>query len=118
MTSLTVLYDATCPLCCRAARWLADQDQLVPLRFLAAGSPAARELVPDLDHASTRGEVTVVADDGAVYRGERAWLICLWALRKYRRKAAQFSKPGRQAAARMFVLWVSRHRQQIGRVFA
>lgn len=78
--SLTVLFDERCTVCRRTATWLAAQDQLVPLDFVAAASREARERFPALDHSSTLGVVTVVTDRGLVYRGEHAWVMCLWCL--------------------------------------
>ncbi|MEU5696315.1 DCC1-like thiol-disulfide oxidoreductase family protein [Actinosynnema sp. NPDC020468] len=82
--SLTVLYDAGCPVCRGAAGWLARQVQLVRLDLVPAGSAAARERFPALDHDRTRREITVVGADGAVYRGDTAWAVVLWALESWR----------------------------------
>jgi predicted DCC family thiol-disulfide oxidoreductase YuxK len=116
MRSLTVLYDPSCPLCCHAASWLAGQPKYVPVAFCAAGSPAARQAFPGIDHDATRNQLTVVGDGGEVYYDERGWLMCLWALRKYRPMALRFAQPGMLPAAKRFVLWVSQHRQAIGSV--
>jgi predicted DCC family thiol-disulfide oxidoreductase YuxK len=78
--ALTVLHDERCPLCRRLKSWLARQATLHPVEFLAAGSPEARRRFPDLDHARTTRVLTLVTSDGAVYEGERAWLVCGWAL--------------------------------------
>ena len=117
MTGLTVLYDPTCPLCRKAASWLNDQPKYVPITFCAAGSPAAREAFPNLDHEATRNELTVVGDGGEVYYSERGWLMCLWATRRYRPIAMKFGSPGGLESAKRFVLWVSRHRTALGSVF-
>ena len=113
MRYLTVLYDPTCPLCCKAATWLNEQPQYVPLVFCAAGSPAARETFPWLDPEATRGQLTVVGDSGEVYYDERGWLMCLWATKRHRATALRFSTPGMQHQAKRFVLWVSQHRQTL-----
>jgi predicted DCC family thiol-disulfide oxidoreductase YuxK len=79
---------------CRSAReWLQTHRQLVPLEFLAAGSPAARERFPELDPAATLRDLTVVTDGGLVYVGDAAWLACLWALTGYRSWAERFADP-------------------------
>ena len=49
-------------------------------RLRAGGSEEARRRFPALDHAATRREITVVADDGATYRGDGAWIVVLWAV--------------------------------------
>lgn len=113
MDEITVLYDPHCRLCLRARYWLKDQPQFVPLRFVGAGTDRAREILPDLDPASTLRELTVVGSDGAVYRGAKAWLVCLWALRKYRSWAMTLGSPELLPAARRFINWVSRHRGKL-----
>lgn len=90
---LTVLYDAGCRLCRAARRWLSRREQLVPLRFVPAGSPGARQRFPGLDHPTTRRVVTVVADTGQVWTGDSAWLTCLWALTAYRGLAHRLASP-------------------------
>ena len=100
---LTVLYDGGCPLCRAARRWLAGRVQLVPLDFVEAGSAAATHRFPGLDHARSLAEVTVVADTGAVYTGDAAWLICLWALDGYRGLALRLARPGLRPLARRVV---------------
>lgn len=77
---VTVLYDEHCPLCRRLKRWLAGQPTLYDVAFVAADSPEAHRRFPDLDHGRTTRILTVVASDGAVYEGERAWVVCAWAL--------------------------------------
>ncbi len=86
-TGLTVLYDANCPVCRQARRWVERQRLLLPVRFVAAGSESARRGFPALDVGSTLTDVTAITDDGAVLRGERAWIAVLWAIAHTRRLA-------------------------------
>ena len=113
MTSLTVLYDARCALCSGARAWLESQRQLVRLTFVPAGSLDARRRFPLLNHTLAAGQLTVVADDGAVYVREKGWLMCLWALRDYRAVAARLSTPDRLPVARRFFAWVERNRRHL-----
>jgi predicted DCC family thiol-disulfide oxidoreductase YuxK len=77
---LTVLYDDRCPLCRRLEHWMSAQSTLRPVTFLAAASAEARQRYPALDHERTTRVLTVVTSDGAVFEGERAWVVCAWAL--------------------------------------
>ncbi len=99
----TVLYDASCPICRAARRWLAGRAQLVPLHFVPAGSAEARHRFPGLDHAATLRDLTVIADTGAVYVGDGAWLACLWALADHRARAERLGTPALLPAARRFI---------------
>jgi predicted DCC family thiol-disulfide oxidoreductase YuxK len=110
MHELTVLYDAHCSLCRRFKDWLAAQRRaqngrggVVHLRFVAAGSANARALYPTLDHEATLREVTVVADDGSVYVGDRAWIVCLWTTWEHRHTAVRLASPAMRPVARAIV---------------
>ncbi len=110
MQQLVVLYDAQCGLCRRFKEWLEAQKPagngtggVIRLGFVAAGSTEARQRYPVLDHAATLREVTVVADDGAVYVGDRAWIVCLWATWEHRATAVRLSTPAMRPVARAMV---------------
>jgi predicted DCC family thiol-disulfide oxidoreductase YuxK len=92
--SLTVLYDGDCSLCIAIRGWLACQPQLVPMEFVPAASPEARRRFPFLGHERTLDEITVVGDDGAIYEGDRAWVMGLWATATYRPLAERLARPG------------------------
>lgn len=104
--SLTVYFDGECSFCCRVAKWLDAQPKLVPLRCVAAQSvtgPDGAARGCSLSLAEMLEKVTVTASDGALYRGTNAWIIVLWALRRYRRWSLRFATPRwRPAAERLF----------------
>lgn len=114
MRTLIVLYDQRCDLCRRIQAWLISQPKYVDLAFVAAGSAEARRRLPQLDHGATMTELTVISDGGAVYRGAKAWLMCLWALREYRGWALELGSPEMMPLARRFIAWVSRNRFKFG----
>jgi predicted DCC family thiol-disulfide oxidoreductase YuxK len=106
---LTVLYDARCGFCLACRRWLEGQPQLVALEFLAAGSREARERFPTL--AAETEELIVVSDEGGVYRGSHAWIVCLWALDEYREWSFRLARPALLPLARDLFEWVSKRRR-------
>jgi predicted DCC family thiol-disulfide oxidoreductase YuxK len=110
---LTVLYDPHCRLCRAVREWLGRQRQLVPLTFVAAGSPAARERFPGLDHAATLSEITVVGDRGQIFAGDAAWIACLWALAKHRGLAHRLATPAGRPLARAAVLVAAKLRASL-----
>jgi predicted DCC family thiol-disulfide oxidoreductase YuxK len=113
---LTVLYDSRCALCLRAKTFLEREKKYVELRYVAAGSDEARQQFPGLDAGATLGELTVVSDAGAVWRGAKAFLMCLWALESTRGWALKLSEPDLQPLARRFFHWFSENRLTIGRL--
>jgi predicted DCC family thiol-disulfide oxidoreductase YuxK len=111
---LTVLYDAQCNLCQRARSWLERQPKYVPLEFMPAGSEGARRRFPGLDPAATLVDLTVVGAGGEVYRGAKAWVMCLWALKEHRETALRLSAPALMPIARQTIDWLSRNRFRLG----
>ncbi|MEV4343380.1 DCC1-like thiol-disulfide oxidoreductase family protein [Actinoplanes sp. NPDC049596] len=106
-----MLFDAGCPVCRAACRWLRGRPQLVPLEFVPAGSSEARQRFVGLDHEATLRDITVIGDDGSVYVGDGAWVACLWALADYRAMAERISSPRLLPGARKFIAAVSAIRE-------
>jgi predicted DCC family thiol-disulfide oxidoreductase YuxK len=109
---LTVLYDERCPLCRRLKAWLRSQPALVPIEFVPANSSEARARYPHLDHERTKTVLTVVATNGAVYEGERAWLACAWTLPRWQSVAEHLGSRPTLLVVRVAAKLVDRHRRQ------
>jgi len=113
---LTVLYDPSCGLCCRAHQWLEQQPKLVELQFIPCKSDWARHRFPFLNHDLTGADLTVISDAGAVYLGAKAWVMVLWSLAQYREWAYRLATPELLPTTRKVVSIISQHRAQIGRL--
>lgn len=116
MKNLFILFDDSCKFCRRCKLWLQSQRQIIPLTFVAATTDDAVALFPLLDHSKTLGELTVIADTGAVYHGTKAWLMVLWALRDYRDWARSLASPEMMPLARKFITMISSNRKTISMV--
>ena len=110
MRSLTVLYDPRCRFCAQVRRWMETEPSYLPVAFVAAGSDELVRRFPELDAEATTRELTVVGDERLVYRGGKAFLMCLWALRRYRGWALRLSQPGLLPHAEKCFQWVSTNR--------
>jgi predicted DCC family thiol-disulfide oxidoreductase YuxK len=106
VTGITIVYDANCGLCTHLKNWIRRQPPLVGIRFAAGGSESAQAGFPDLPS----GELAVVANTGEVWLGNRAWIVCLWALRDYRNLAVRLISPPLLLLAREAFTVVSRNR--------
>jgi len=111
---LTVLYDEQCALCRRCRSWLKGQETLVPVGFLAAGSQEARERFGEVPWLGA--DLVVVGDDGAVWAGPAAFLMCMWATERYRGWSHRLSRRGFAPFAERFFRVVSSNRGRIGAV--
>lgn len=112
VTSITILYDATCGLCSFARDWIGSQSALLAIGFVAAGSTEARRAFPQIPP----GELAVVADTGEVWLGNHAWIVCLWALRDYRDLAFRLTSPALLRMSREAFVAVSRNRHTVSRM--
>lgn len=100
ISGLVVLEDVGCAMCRGFAAWLSEQPTLVPLEFVPAGSPQAQVRFPQLDHAQTLRDLTVVADTGEFWTKGAGWVMCLWATSTHRELALSLCRPGGLAVAK------------------
>ena len=112
MKTLYVIYDSRCGLCTQIRDWLRGQPAYVNLRLMAKDSPEARRMFPTVSGE----ELTIVSDDGRVWLDDHAFIVCLWALRRYRGWARRLASPMLRPMARQAFAAVSRHRQGISTV--
>jgi predicted DCC family thiol-disulfide oxidoreductase YuxK len=115
MTSLTVLFDAKCNLCAQIRYWLEKQPKYVKMHFIPAASDLARHRYPKLDHLDTLKELYVINHRGDIYRGAKAWVICLWALREYREWSLRLASPEMMPFARRIIARISSNRFRFAR---
>ena len=113
MNQLTVLYDAYCGFCVRCRWCLVHQPKFVEMDFCPAGSAEAQRRFPELSAPGAVDELLVVDDEGGVYRGAQAWLMCLWALVEFREYADWLSQPALLPLARGAFAMVSSSRKKI-----
>jgi len=81
--------------------------------FVAAGSNEARRLFPDFHHTARPEELVVISDAGEVYRGDAAYIVCLWALDSYRTVATRLARPGFRPLARKVFALLSTNRLRL-----
>jgi len=112
MQTLYVIYDPHCGMCTEIKDWLVRQPTYVPLRLVPAGSEQAQALFP----RTSADEIAVVSDQGDVWLGNRAWVIVLWALKRYRGWALRLASPGLQPFARQAYTAIAHNRMGISKL--
>jgi len=110
MKMLYVLYDSECGLCVHSREWLETQPAFLNLKFIPRTSLEARTRFPDLFKENLSEELIVVSDEGGIYRGAHAWIMCLYSLEKYRELANRLSSPALMPLARQVCGLISRNR--------
>ncbi len=111
MKELTVLYDASCAMCMRCRAWLGEQRSMLPLRFVACGSDEARARYGSIPWLGE--ELVVVSDDGDVWAGPAAFLVCLWALEEWREWSYTLSASALSPLVKRFFEALSSRRRAI-----
>jgi predicted DCC family thiol-disulfide oxidoreductase YuxK len=113
MRALTVLYDVHCELCSRCRAWVEKEPKILAVEFVPAGSPEARARFPLLE--GEKAELTVVDDEGGVYRGSDAYVIVLYAMAEWREWSIRLAEPGWRPVARWLFRKVTENRGAISR---
>ncbi|MFL6530373.1 MAG: thiol-disulfide oxidoreductase DCC family protein [Chthoniobacterales bacterium] len=115
MKRLAVIFDAECALCLRCRQWLARQAALIPLEFIPLQSPDLAARFPGIDVLHPSEQLLVVSDNGDVYRGAHAWIICLYALRDYREWSQRLATPALLPFAQRVCELLSQNRLTLSR---
>lgn len=114
---LTVLYDPTCGFCVKCRQWLDKQPKHLAIRFVPQGSSKQATLYPDLkfqtDEQGRPEELIVIDNAGKVYRDDKAWVMCFYALRAYRPLAMRLARPGMAGLARKAYTAISTNRRAL-----
>lgn len=93
MNTLYILYDDTCPHSLRHREWLAKQGSIVCLRFLPHRAEEVSCRFPGIEVHLTPRDFTTVSDDGQLWTGPAAAVMCLFALEQYREFAERLAHP-------------------------
>jgi len=115
---LSVLYDNNCTFCARCMIWLQDQQQRIHLEFIPLHSGIAKQRYPSLLKDSTSEELIVITDTGDVYRKDKAFIMCLYALEQYVEWSFHFSKPIYRPLIRNAYEYLSHFRFSLSKLFS
>ena len=121
MKRLYVLFDHECSLCTHCSRWLTHQEAFIELQLIPLQSPDISRRFPGLkewDKLDLTEKLVVISDEGAVYQGENAWIMCLYALKAYRELSQRLAHPTLRPFARRFCELISKNRLSISRFLA
>lgn len=116
--AIAVFFDQDCSLCRACRRWLQAQDKYFPIEFMAYQSRRAREICPQLDELNPEKEIVVMADNGQIYQGGSAWIMCLYALRRYRELSFKLAHPMLLPLAKKLCHIVSERRLSLSKLFS
>ncbi len=116
MKRLYILYDGQCAICRNCCAWLQQQPAFVELKFISLQADDLALRFPGIEAFDPAERLIVIADDGALYRGASAWVMCLWALKNFRVCACRLSDPLLLPFARVACELLSQNRYVISRL--
>ena len=93
MNALTVFYDPKCGMCRSFRQWMLGQWSYCRLEFVPYNSGVARRLLPEIVNIDAGREIVVMNDEGDIWQGPEAWVVCLWVLKKWRGWATRMASP-------------------------
>lgn len=108
MNALYILYDDTCSHSVRHCDWLAQQEAVVPLHFLPQRAKEARFRFPGIEAHIAPRELVVISDDGQLWTGPTASVMCLFSLEQHRELAQRLAHPALLAYSRTALELLSR----------
>ena len=117
VAAIAVFYDQECNLCRTCRRWLMSQDKFFPMEFMAYQSRRALKVCPQLMELNPDKEIVVMADNGQIYQGGSAWIMCLYALRSYRELSFKLAHPMLLPLAKKMCHVVSNNRLRLSKFF-
>jgi predicted DCC family thiol-disulfide oxidoreductase YuxK len=98
-------------------QWMMGQPRYADFEFVAASSVAAFHRFPR--YASAQPEELIVIDErGGVYRGDGAWIMCLWSLQEYRALSVRLASPALRPLARRMWAFISSNRRSVSAALA
>lgn len=113
LETVTVLYDGECGLCAGLKQHFEKEPTWVRLEFLAFQDPTVAERFPGVEAYEPSRQLVVIDDLKNVYQGDNAWIMVLYATRRYWPLAMDLGQSGLRSLARSLCLWVSRHRKTL-----
>jgi len=117
MNTLYVFFDGKCALCAKCRGWLESQPLYVNLVFLPYQSYKAKKLCPEIDFYEPDKETVVMADNGDIYQGGAAWIMCLWATRTHREWGMRLASPALLPLAKKVCHLISGKRLTLSKLF-
>jgi predicted DCC family thiol-disulfide oxidoreductase YuxK len=86
------------------------------MEFIPLQAADLNQRFPGIEQFNPAEQLLVISDEGAVYRGASAWVMCLWALKAYRSVALRLAEPILLPFARIACELLSENRYLISRL--
>jgi predicted DCC family thiol-disulfide oxidoreductase YuxK len=89
--SIDIFYDGSCGMCCTFKDWLVAEERAFAIQCLPYQSEKAAEVFPGLSEHEPEKVMVVRTDQGEVFKGAEAWVLCLYSCKHHQKKAKTLS---------------------------
>ena len=83
-----------------------------------AATPLGLKAMKEMQELNPEKEIVVMSDSGQIYQGGSAWIMCLYALRRYRELSFKLAHPMLLPLAKKLCHIVSERRLSLSKLFA
>ena len=114
---IEVFYDGRCGMCCSFHEWIHRQERAFQIDFVPYQAERAEEVFPGIHTLDPAREMIVRADNGEIYRGAEAWVMCLYSCTNHRDLAKRLARPAMLAVAIRVCHLLAANRHGLSKVF-
>ena len=114
---IEVFYDGRCGMCCSFHEWINQQKRAFEIKFVPYQAAEAERIFPGIHTLDPAREMIVRTDEGWVFRGEEAWVWCLYSCSDYRDFAHRLARPVMLGIAIRVCRLLAANRQGLSKIF-
>jgi predicted DCC family thiol-disulfide oxidoreductase YuxK len=117
LRKIEVFYDGRCGMCCSFHEWIHRQPRAYRIEFIPYQSPDAEKVFPGIGTLDPAREMIVRTDQGEIYRGAEAWVLCLYSCENHQAAARKLASPGLLSIAIHSCRVLAANRHSLSKVF-
>lgn len=117
INKIEVYYDGRCGMCCTFHEWLNKQERATEVDFIPYQSERAVEVFPEILNLDPATEMVVRTDEGEIYKGAEAWVLCLHSCKAFQGVAHRMANPMLLPLAKKTCNLLAANRHKLSGVF-
>jgi len=117
ITNLDIFYDGQCGMCCTFHEWVNEQERAFQVNFIPYQDPQAYDIFPGLKELDPEKEMIVRTDQGELFHGAEAWVLCLFSCEHHQAKARKLGGKMLLPVAIKACNLLAANRKRLSRVF-
>lgn len=114
---IEVFYDGRCGMCCSFHEWINRQPRAYEIDFIPYQAARAEKVFPGIGTLDPAREMIVRTNQGEIYRGAEAWVLCLYSCANHQNTAMKLATPGMLSVAIRACRVLAANRHSLSKVF-